>query len=131
MHRFQKDPYGYSPGDVLERLNRCISSGVEGQDYTFIQRDKNEALFSDYIINSRTRKEILLSLTLEDFIKWEYSENTSFANCIVYFFEKTVKLIPRYIEDAKEKDVELYIKFTWNDNRDGILVVISFHEKEF
>lgn len=130
MNDLMKDPNGYGPGEIVARLQRCICSGVEGIDYTFIPRDKNEALFRQYNIDSKKRRDIVSSLTVDDFVKWDYSNNTSF-NGIVYIFEKKVKLFPRYIEDAKETDVELYIKLSWNDETNGILVIISFHEKEF
>ena len=130
MNETSKDPNGYSPGDVIARLQRCMNSGIEGLDYTFKQRDKNEKLFREYNITTKKRREIVASLTEEDFIKWEYSDNESFHG-IVYFFEKTVELIPRYVEDAKETRVELYIKLSWTDEMSGVLVIISFHEKEY
>ena len=130
MDSISKDPNGYSPGDIIARLKRCIDSGIEGIDYTFKQRDKNEELFRKYNITTKKRREILYSLTEDDYVRWDYSNNASF-NEVVYFFEKTVQLIPRFIEDAKEVRVELYIKLTWNDETNGVLVVISFHEKEY
>lgn len=124
------DPEGYSPADVVARLQRTIRMGIEGINYTVVQREKNEKLFRDYCIDSRKRKDILASLTVEDYVRWDYSDKKEFSS-IVHFFEKKVKLIPRYIEDAEAVTVDLYIKITWNSAANNFLVIISFHEKEY
>jgi hypothetical protein len=54
------DPEGYSPADVVARLQRTIRMGIEGINYTVVQREKNEKLFRDYCIDSRKRKDILV-----------------------------------------------------------------------
>lgn len=130
MEDMMRDPNGYSPSDIVNRLVNCISSGYEGINYTVIPRDKNEKLFKDYAITSTKRREILKSLTINDYKKWEPSDNPDYDS-LVYFFEKTVKLIPRYIEDASEKDVDLYIKVSWDEKNNNLLFIISFHEKEY
>lgn len=130
MGDIEKDPNGYSPSDIVNRLVNCISSGLEGIDYTVIPRDKNEKLFKDYVINSVKRREILESLTVDDYKKWELSNNADYDS-VVHFFEKTVGLIPRYVEDAVEKNVDLYIKVSWDEKNNNVLVIISFHEKEY
>ena len=130
MEDMMRDPNGYSPSDIVNRLVNCISSGYEGINYTVIPRDKNEKLFKDYVITSAKRREILKSLTINDYKRWESSDNPDYDS-LVYFFAKTVKLIPRYFEDASEKDVDLYIKVSWDENNNNLLFIISFHEKEY
>jgi hypothetical protein len=42
MKSLDPDPYGYGPDDIIERLTRCISSGIYGIDYTIDSRPENE-----------------------------------------------------------------------------------------
>ena len=69
----------------------------------------------------------MLDISEEDYKGWEPSDNQQFVGEIMYFFEKTVLLVPRYLEDAKEAEVVLYIKLTWQ-SWNGYLVVLSFHQ---
>ena len=39
------DPDGYSPNDIVDRLHRCIDSGIYGMDYTILARNKNDVLY--------------------------------------------------------------------------------------
>ncbi len=121
------DPDGYSPNDIIERLKRCIDSGVYGLDYTILARDKNEDFFDRYCITEADRINVLKSLAVENHNGWDYSDNNRYPDDIVHFFRYPVKLIPRGIEDAEEQTVVLYIKMTWT-KQSRMLIVISFHD---
>ncbi len=128
MGNCENDPNGYSPDDVIARLKRYIDSGINGINYTFLYRDKNEDFFSKYIITESDRINILRELTTDDYDGWELSDNPRFPKDIVYFFHCVRAFIPRGIEDAPSVNVRLYIKFTWSVYQNNILLIISFHD---
>lgn len=123
----EKDPQGYAPKDVVERLHRNINNSVYGIGYAVKPSAKNSKLREDYIVTDNKIREILLSLTVDDYLKWDYSDNVNYQGEIVHLFQKIVPLIPRYQEDAKERKVSLYIKITWM-GKEGLLIVLSIHE---
>ena len=127
MHIHLPDPKGYGPDGVVERLKRCIETGIYGIDYTIIPRPKNEELLEKYVLNEDGRNNILKSLTTNDYEGWEYSDNVEYKKDVVHIFHREVQLIPRGIEEAKACRVKLYIKLTWT-SQDGILIIISFHD---
>ena len=115
--------------DILNKIQEIVRSGDLGKDYTISQREKNKKLRHDYCVTDKKIKEILLGLTIEDFIKIEDSNNEDHLGDIVCKFEKVYALIPRWEENADSKDVSLYIKMIKPE--DGkMLFIISFHEKE-
>ena len=128
MRKYETDPDGYGPDDVIARLKRYLESGTNGIDYTFLYRDKNEEFFSKYIITENDRINILKKLTLDDYDGWELSDNTSFPKDVVHIFHYIGFFIPRGIEDAASERVRLYIKFTWSKYQNNILLIISFHD---
>ena len=121
------DPDGYSPKDIIERLHRCIDSGVYGLDYTILSRDKNDEFYSKYIITEQNRIKILRDLSLENHDGWEISDNQQYPNDVIHFFHYTATLFPRGIEEAPAQKVKLYIKLTWTKSG-TVLIVISFHD---
>lgn len=124
-----KDPSGYEPADVVERLIRCVRDGKYGLDYTIYPTEKNEKLRQKYIVNDKTIKEILLSLTVNEYLGWDYSDNKKYAKEIVYFFHTKKYLIPRYKENANQENISLYIKITWL-RKTSYLIVLSIHENK-
>ncbi len=121
------DPDGYSPSDIIKRLHTCIDSGTYGLDYIIDCRDKNEEFFQEYIISENDRIEILKKLSIEHYVRWEYSNNPRYPNDIVHIFLYSTHLRQRGVEDAPERLVRIYIKVTWAKPV-GVLIVISFHD---
>ena len=118
------------PEKIVEKLRQTINTGKFGIDYTIIPRDKNNSLREKYIIDDYKIKEILLDLTVDDYIKTELSTNKGFPDDIVHFFKKDVCLILRFFDNnIEQQKVKLYIKFTWTKTiKKGNLIFISFHE---
>lgn len=119
---------GYSPDEILSRLWQTIERGKYGVDYVISPRDKNKELREKYLIDDRKIKDILLSLTADDYICSEESDKEEFPDDIVHKFIKKVKLIQRYFSSIIPEDVNVYIKFTWTKNANKNLFIISFHE---
>ena len=118
-----------NPEDIITRLKNSINNGTMGRDYVILPRDKNKELTYKYLIDTNKQKEILLSLTTDDYISSETSINKDFPNDIVHIFYKKVNLIPLIDRGISYKKVPIYIKFTWPDQEE-ILLIISFHEAE-
>lgn len=123
----EKDPDGYAPSDIIQRLYNCLDLGRPGLDYTFLCRPENDFFYEHYIINDSDRINILRKLTVENYDGWDYSNNSDFPNDIVHIFHTTASLLPRGQEDACEETVKLYIKITWTKPQ-TIMIVISFHD---
>jgi len=115
------------PENILSHLRQTLIKGKNGVDYTVIPRDKNKELREKYFVDDSRTKEILLSLTAEDYICSEESDNEDFPDDIVHIFIKTEKLIQRFADSFV--DVNLYIKFTWPRQNNKKLLIISFHEE--
>ena len=127
MGSLSTDPDGYGPKDIVDRLRRCIETGVYGIDYTILARDKNEELIDKYIISEADRIDILRGLSIDNYDGWDYSNNNDFSKDIIHKFHQVVSLLPRGIEDAVACDFKLYIKLTWTKSGE-ILIIISFHD---
>lgn len=110
----------------LEDVKEAINAGryrVEMND----NRQDNQDLFLDYIINEEKRKQILLSLTATDFSEIRQNTHKGFEHELLYVFGKEVKLLPRF--GFGEEQVALYIKF--NKLESGYVIVISFHKQKY
>ena len=121
------DPDGYSPNDIVDRLHRCIDSGIYGMDYTILARDKNEEFYQHYCITQDERIAILRRLTEINYDGWELSNEPSHPKDVIHFFHSSAQLFPRGVEDAPLQKVCLYIKLTWT-KPGNCLIVISFHD---
>lgn len=121
------DPDGYSPNDIVDRLHRCIDSGVYGLDYTILPRDKNEEFYQHYVITQDERIAILRQLSPITHDGWELSNDPNHPKDIVHFFHYSAQLFPRGVEQAPLQNVHLYIKLTWTKSG-NCLIVISFHD---
>jgi len=86
-------------------------------------------LKENYFIEDSRILEILKDLDSINFIKAEYSDNEKFPDDIMYIFKKHVSLMPKLIENAEMQIVCIYIKITWTQPSE-IMIVMSFHEDE-
>ena len=127
MKQITIDPDGYSPNDIVERLHRCIDSGVYGLDYTILARDKNEEFYQNYNITQEERIAILRKLTPANHDGWELSNDPNHSQDVIHFFHSSAQLFPRGVEEAPLQNVRLYIKLTWTKSG-NFLIVISFHD---
>jgi len=91
------------------------------------RRPDNLSLFMDYLIDEKSAKEILLSLTPQDFSDAVQNEHEGYEHETLYIFGKNVRLTERF--GSTEKDVSLYIKFNKLEN--CYVIVISFHEQKY
>ena len=101
-----------------------------GNDRYRIDRNSNRQdnlnLFLDYVIDEARTKDILLSLTVEDFSAILQNEHKGFEHEKLYVFGKDVTLLER--NGTEEKTISLYIKFNKLEN--CFVIVISFHEQK-
>ena len=110
----------------LEDVKEAIDDGryrVEMNE----NRQENQDLFMDYIIDEEKRKQILLSLTAMDFSEIKHNMHRGYEHELLYVFGKTVKLLRRF--DSGEEQVALYIKF--NKLETKYVIVISFHKQNY
>lgn len=114
---------------LIDKLHELVRDGTLGLDYTISDRDKNRTLRNNYVVTDATIKKILLSLCIDDFVKFETSNNPKFSDEIVYIFKKYYLLMPRWEENSDYKNVRLYIKIVWPDD-EKFMFIISFHEDE-
>ncbi|MDD3142004.1 MAG: hypothetical protein PHX08_24000 [Lachnospiraceae bacterium] len=111
------------------RIKQTIQQGRFGCDYTLTHGIKMKRLKENYFIEDSRILEILKDLDLINFIKAEYSDNEKFPDDIMYIFKKHVSLMPKLIENAEMQIVCIYIKITWTQPSE-IMLVMSFHEDE-
>ncbi|MDO4307079.1 MAG: hypothetical protein Q4C77_09595 [Eubacteriales bacterium] len=90
------------------------------------RRKKNRDLFINYVIDEQKTKEILMSLTAQDFSDVVQNEHAGYEHEQLYIFGKDVMLMERF--GSRIKKVPLYIKFNKLDSK--IVIVISFHEQK-
>lgn len=90
------------------------------------RRKKNRDLFINYVINEQKTKEILMSLTAQDFSDVVQNEHAGYEHEQLYIFGKDVMLMERF--GSRIKKVPLYIKFNKLDSK--FVIVISFHEQK-
>ena len=91
------------------------------------KRQENNALFFDYLIDEEKRRQILLSLTPQDFSEVLHNEHKNYGHELLYVFGKDVKLLQRF--GSRCETVSLYIKFNKLENQS--VVIISFHRQKF
>lgn len=109
----------------LEDVKEAVNAGryrIEMNE----NRQDNQDLFLDYIVNEETRKQILLSLTAMDFSEIRHNTHRGYEHELLYIFGKDVKLLRRF--DPEEEQVSLYIKFNKLESR--YVIVISFHKQK-
>lgn len=89
-------------------------------------RQDNNDLFHDYVIDEEKAKEILLTIEVEDFSEVRYNEHKGYEHELLYIFGKEVTLLERW--GSGEAIVPLYIKFNKLENQ--FVIVISFHRQK-
>lgn len=104
-----------------------VFAAIKAGKYQISARNKNLELFMNYIFTEQDAKEVLLSLTVQDFSEAVYNEHSDYAEEILYIFGKEVSLVSRY--SGKEEVVALYIKFNKLDSH--YVIVISFHKQKY
>ncbi len=115
---------------VLHRIHDIVEDGIYGENYTVcMDREKNKALRRKYYVTDSMVQDILKHLEIRDFRESRKSKNELFSDDTVYIFEKSIKLRPRFVEEADEVSVKLYIKIVLAD--DAPMFIISFHEAEY
>ena len=110
----------------LDDVKEAINAGryrVEMND----NRQDNQDLYMDYLVNEEKRKQILLSLTAMDFSEIRYNTHNGYEHELLYVFGKDVKLLRRF--SSGEEQVSLYIKFNKLESR--YVIVISFHKQKY
>lgn len=90
-------------------------------------RQDNQDLFIDYVLDEEKREEILLSLTAMDFSEIRHNTHKGYEHELLYVFGKEVKLLCRFTPG--EEQVDLYIKFNKLESR--YVIVISFHVQKY
>lgn len=114
----------------IEKYLSILKDSVEAGTYRIelnSRRQDNRDLFFTYVIDEIKAKEILLSITVDDFSEILQNEHKGFEHERLYVFGKDVKLLERM--GNAEKTVSLYIKFNKLEN--CFVIVISFHEQKF
>lgn len=109
----------------LTEVKKAIDEGHYRLERNF-KRRKNRNLFINYVINEQKTKEILLSITAQDFSGVVQNEHTGYEHEQLYVFGKEVLLLERF--GSRMKKVPLYIKLNKLDNK--FVIIISFHEQE-
>ena len=112
--------------DVEKYLSEVFSAVRAGR-YQISSRQKNQDIYIDYVFTEDDAKNVILSLTADDFSDAVQNDHPQHPEEILYIFGKDIKLLPRYGE-AEEK-VSLYIKYNKLTNR--YVVVISLHKQEY
>ena len=84
-------------------------------------------IYIDYVFTEADARNVILSLTADDFSEAVQNDHPQHSEEILYIFGKDVKLLPRY--GGAEELVSLYIKFNKLTNQ--YLIVISFHKQEY
>lgn len=110
----------------LSKVKMAIKEGKFRIDRNKNRQD-NINLFWNYVIDETRAKEILLSLTAEDFSEILNNEHKGYEHEKLYVFGKDVTLLERM--GTNEKKVSLYIKFNKLEN--CYVIVISFHEQKY
>ena len=110
----------------LSEMKEAVKNGRYRMDRN-MRRLNNLDLFLDYVIDEAKAKEILLSLTAEDFSELRKNGHKGFENELLYIFGKDVVLLERI--GMEEKKVSLYIKLNKLENR--FVIVVSFHEQRY
>lgn len=102
-------------------------SAVGAGRYQMSPRPKNQDIYIDYIFTEADARNLILSLTVENFSEIVQNDHPRHKEEVLYIFGKDIKLLSRY--DGVEETVSLYIKL--NKLPGQYLVVVSFHKQEY
>lgn len=106
-----------------------VFDAVRSGRYQISPRPKNQELYEDYVFTEVDAKQVIFSLTVEDFSDAVQNDHPQHKDEILYIFGKDVELLPRYGNSVEEERITLYIKF--NKIPAGYLFVISLHKQEY
>lgn len=109
--------------DYLQSVKNLIKCGK----YRISNREVNNDLFYDYVINVEGAKQILLKLEASDFVEIRQNEHEDYKEEKLYIFGKDVELVERFGSD--KINVPLYIKL--NKVEETVVIVVSFHEQRW
>ena len=104
-----------------------VFDAVKAERYQISTRPKNQSIYMDYVFTEADAKNVILSLTADDFSNAVQNDHPQHPEEILYIFGKDIKLLPRY--GGAEELVSLYIKFNKLTNQ--YVIVISFHKQEY
>lgn len=104
-----------------------VFAAVNAGRYQISPRPKNQSIYIDYVFTEADARNVILSLTADDFSDAVQNDHPRHPEEILYIFGKDIKLLPRY--GSAEELVSLYIKFNKLTNQ--YVIVISFHKQEY
>lgn len=116
--------------DKIEAYLLQVKDAIFKGNYSIARnsnRQDNNDLFNDYVIDEEKTKEILLTIEVEDFSEVRYNEHKGYEHELLYIFGKEVRLLERW--GSEEMIVPLYIKFNKLENQ--FVIVISFHRQKY
>lgn len=116
--------------DKIEAYLLQVKDAIFKGNYSIARnsnRQNNNDLFNDYVIDEEKTKEILLTIEVEDFSEVRYNEHKGYEHELLYIFGKEVRLLERW--GSEEMIVPLYIKFNKLENQ--FVIVISFHRQKY
>lgn len=114
----------------IEKYLEEVKATIRADQYRVEMNDNrqdNQDLFFDYVIDEKKRKEILLSLETTDFSDIKHNTHKGYEHELLYVFGKDVKLLRRF--SSGEEQISLYIKFNKLESR--YVIVISFHKQKY
>lgn len=114
----------------IENYLAEIKVAIRANNYRIARnrnRQDNNDLFFEYVMNEALAKDILLSLTPLDFSEILQNEHAGYEHEQLYVFGKEVTLLQRF--GSEEETISLYIKFNKLENQ--YVIVISFHRQKF
>lgn len=103
--------------DKIEAYLLQVKDAIFKGNYSIARnsnRQDNNDLFNDYVIDEEKTKEILLTIEVEDFSEVRYNEHKGYEHELLYIFGKEVRLLERW--GSEEMIVPLYIKFNKLEN---------------
>ena len=128
MHNFLQEVnlLNISRVEVEQYLSEGFSAVNAGR-YQISSRQKNQDIYIEYVFKEDDARNVILSLTADDFSDAVQNDHLHHPEEILYIFGKDINLLPRY--GGAEEIVSLYIKF--NKLANQYLIVISFHKQEY
>lgn len=108
----------------------AVKQAIENNNYQIernIHRQDNNNIFWNYLVDEAKAKQILLSLTFQDFSCVKKNHKVGYEHERLYVFGKEVELLERVGENKRR--VSLYIKINQLENQ--YVIVVSFHEQKY
>ena len=74
--------------EEIEKVLEEFKMFVAKDKYRIIERDENYLLMVDYDISEEKRKNVLLELTIDDFVRKDKSRNKKLKDMSIYFIRR-------------------------------------------